>query len=142
MKKTTFGDIAIRDWFAIGERIYIKGSSGDDRCFMEGGIGVNVTKNDTILCSNVVEVNPEWWEAIGGDEDAPKWLIIKAYQNGAKIECQLEGESEWNSLAYPSWNWDSFKYRVKPTTHTIKIDGKEIELSEESYNALKKSLAK
>ena len=66
---------------------------------------------------------------------------MKAYEEGAKIEFYENGfPDEWSYIKEPSWQWDNFDYRVAKTTHTINIDGKEIEISEESYNNLKDSL--
>ena len=90
-----------------------------------------------------VKVNLDWWEAIAGDENAPKWLIMKAYEDGAGIESYTEWRGKWLSVVYHEWNWVNCKYRVKSgkqQSHTINIDGREIELSEESYNNLKESL--
>ena len=72
---------------------------------------------------------------------------MQAYEDGAEIEFKVRTirSQDWSVLLSsksPLWNWADCNYRIKPTTHKIKIDGKEIEISEESYNKLKESLIK
>ena len=143
MDKVKFTEVEKNGWFEFENIIFSKASEWKRGCFGKTAIIYNDTGygNDGQF-SPEVEVNLDWWEAIAGNEDAPKWLIIKAFEDGAKIEYtdKDEGDSLWQIATSPDWDWWECSYRVKSTTHTINIDGKEIELSEESYNNLKKSL--
>ena len=39
--------------------------------------------------------------------------LIKAWADGAEIECYFNGLKKWDSVSEPSWSED-FKYRIKP----------------------------
>ena len=93
--------------------------------------------------SKDTKVNLEWWDVFAGKDGAYRWIIMKAYQDGAKIEFKsnnILAESTWEEVTTPVWDWSESLYRVKKSTHKIIIDDKEIELSSESYNNLKESL--
>ena len=136
MRKIKVNKLQCGDWFEIDNRIYIFMSVDDDGTYTS----VSPLASMYSCIQPQSEVNLDWWEAIAGDEDAPKWLIMKAYQDGAELEFQNNSGVNWFKSIEPDWDWSECKYRVKKSTHTIKIDDKEIELSEESYNNLRESL--
>jgi len=58
---------------------------------------------------------------------AAEIMLQWANDPGAKIECRARGDSVWDSLFEPGWNWDGFEYRVKPkplTMWAVVVDGK------------------
>ena len=146
MKKEKLDNIAVGLKFAYKNKIYTK---LDHSFTYVNGISLcYVYSEDFELCEfeKTIEVNRDWWEAL---ENPTKIEIMEAYEDGAEIEykvnCQYN-QNRWIGCPYPTWSWTQYEYRIKPfeyelkTTHTITIDEKEIEISEESYNSLKKSL--
>ena len=144
MRTVKFNDVPMSIWFEYDGIIFAKASNWKRGSYGKTAVIYNNTEfpNDGQFSSKA-EVNLDWWEAIAGDEDAPEWLIRKAQNDGANIESYTEWRGKWLRIVYPDWNWTNGKYRVKKEKqqpHTINIDGREIELSEESYNNLKESL--
>ena len=44
-----------------------------------------------------------------------KWAKeIKAWADGAEIECKYIGEVQWKTWATPSWDSNLYEYRIKP----------------------------
>lgn len=41
--------------------------------------------------------------------------VMLAWAPGKEVEYKLYGGSEWRSTTCPSWNWDAFEFRIKPT---------------------------
>lgn len=48
--------------------------------------------------------------------------IVKAFENGAIIQWAQKGSEIWRVASEPSWNFDSFNYRVKPEPKTIFVN--------------------
>ena len=104
----------------------------------------DLTEKESIpLYSSDFVVNIDWWDAL---KTPSKIQIMEAHKDGAKIERTCMGDNDYiddeRILNTGQWNWEVYDYRIKPTpkTHTIVIDDKEIEISEESYKQLKESL--
>ena len=126
--------------FTLGTNVYVK----IDRHYeAHKNLAVNIHTYQTENVSNAEEINLNWWEADYFKENKMTQIeIMQARQDGAKIEYYDLPEEHWRKCITPLWNWLTYDYRVAPQspTHKITIDGKEIKLSEESYNELKKSL--
>lgn len=43
------------------------------------------------------------------------WEVMRAYENGARIESSYKGQDNWIYEAKPKWDWTRFDYRVQPT---------------------------
>lgn len=43
-----------------------------------------------------------------------KILVMQAYEDGEEIEKNWHSQESWVNDQYPSWDWGSFKYRIKP----------------------------
>ena len=41
--------------------------------------------------------------------------VMLAWAPGQEVEYKLYGDSKWRSTTCPSWNWDAFEFRIKPT---------------------------
>ncbi len=107
-----------------------------------------VCYNETLQQSEKInaeeEVNLHWWEVL---ENPTKIEIMQAYEDGAidsaKIEVREKDSGDnWKSIPKNDLIWNSkfYEYRIKPNKHIIKIDDKEIEISEKSYKNLIESL--
>jgi len=101
---------------------------------------LNLNNNGLYMYRYDAKINLHWWEAI---ENPTNIEIMQAHEDGAEIEYnrKYDHDNKWCSCVSPVY-YDTFHYtyRIKPSTHIIKIDDKEIELSEECYNKLKESL--
>ena len=42
--------------------------------------------------------------------------VMQAYARGEAIEVSNKGANDWSEIKHPLWDWNSFKYRVKPKT--------------------------
>ena len=40
--------------------------------------------------------------------------VMQAYMRGEIIEVSDKGADDWSEIKHPLWDWNSFKYRVKP----------------------------
>ena len=40
--------------------------------------------------------------------------VMQAYARGEAIEVSGKGADDWSEIKHPLWDWNSFKYRVKP----------------------------
>lgn len=40
--------------------------------------------------------------------------VMQAYVRGEEIEVSDKGADDWSEIKHPLWDWNSFKYRVKP----------------------------
>ena len=40
--------------------------------------------------------------------------VMQAYVRGEAIEVSDKGADDWSEIKHPLWDWNSFKYRVKP----------------------------
>lgn len=41
--------------------------------------------------------------------------VMQAFLDGQQIQCCRCGETRsWDTVTYPTWNWDGFEYRVVP----------------------------
>lgn len=40
--------------------------------------------------------------------------VMQAYARGEAIEVSDKGAGNWSEIKHPLWDWNSFKYRVKP----------------------------
>ena len=65
--------------------------------------------------------------------------IIIQWAKGAEIQYYHTYHQRWTDCKNPTFK-ENCKYRVRPTAHTITIDGKDIMLSEESFEALRGQL--
>lgn len=46
---------------------------------------------------------------------AEKIAVMQAFEDGEKIECaDLCRPNNWTGLKHPLWNWQDYKYRIKP----------------------------
>ena len=135
MKKVKIKDVHSSVWFTVGGNIFFLTEQKNTFAVSPyENLHYNFSSGDD-------EVNLDWWECIAGDQNAPLWLIMKAAANGAEIEYRNNAGAWISMCIFPRTLFDSYTiYRVKKTVHTISIDGKEIELSTESYNNLKESL--
>lgn len=50
------------------------------------------------------------------EEETKKLIkLMQAYVDGEQIECAfLSDNAKWHPANAPSWNWSTFKYRIKP----------------------------
>lgn len=46
-------------------------------------------------------------------DTARKIAVMQAFNDGSKIEFKAHHGKEWHHNPSPSWNWDTFEYRVK-----------------------------
>lgn len=44
--------------------------------------------------------------------------VMKSYNEGKEIECKYKKCKDWNKCPTPSWDWDSYDYRVKEESGT------------------------
>lgn len=43
--------------------------------------------------------------------------VMLAWAPGKEVEYKLYGDSRWRSTTCPSWNWEAFEFRIKPTAN-------------------------
>ena len=100
-------------------------------------------EGELIIIHKNKEVNTHWWETL---KNPTKIEIIQAYEDGAKIRiakrlCTVANPKWKECDDNIEWCFQHYIYDIiKPVKHIIKIDDKEIEISEESYDKLKESL--
>ena len=87
MKKLKFKEVDKGDWFEFEGIIFAKVTEWERGNYGKTAVIYNNTEeyNDGQFTSTI-EVNTDWWEALIEREDVPIWLMVKAYQEGAKIE--------------------------------------------------------
>ena len=59
--------------------------------------------------------------------------VMQAYTKGEAIEVSDKGADDWSEIKYPLWDWNSFKYRVKPKYGKFKIGDKILYKDEEVW---------
>lgn len=62
---------------------------------------------------------------------AEKIAVMQAFERGEAIQCQhmRQGPHEWEDALLPSWNWDSYRYRIRPKAQLhlwAKMNGREV----------------
>ncbi len=147
MKEVKLKDVKLGQKFADNDEIYYKtNETCDDICFANSQDVIKCYDIKSGYLTNIDQdniVNLHWWEAL---KNPTKIEIMQAYEDGAEIQFKFKNihSQGWTDMIStnkePVWDWNCCSYRIKPSTHTIKIDDKEIEISEESYNKLKESL--
>lgn len=46
--------------------------------------------------------------------------VMQAYARGEAIEVSDKGANDWSEIKHPLWDWNSFKYRIKPIEGSFK----------------------
>ncbi len=142
MNKITIEEVLVGQRFNFyHNNIYFKLKADKDTEIGEFYECWSINHKQVVSFHQHIEVNTDWWEAL---EDPTRIDIMQAWEDGAVIQyCGSITNHRWEDIlntVWKNWNWSDYIYRIKPSTHIIKIDDKEIELSEESYKNLKQSL--
>jgi hypothetical protein len=45
--------------------------------------------------------------------------VMQAFEDGKRIQIDVECTGLWQDCAFPAWNWRSQRYRVKPEPLTL-----------------------
>ena len=120
----------------------IKCISTDGNSFITEGKEYTVLDEDKWSYKIVCNSGSNHWygkslfEVVGG---RPHRELIIQWANGAEIEYRVGNFNSWEYTSSPKFH-PSIQYRVKPETHIIRIDDKDIVISHESFKALKEQL--